>query len=70
MKATNEDIDEVEHYLQERQLYDAWQAAEGDYQAALVDLTEKISLEYAGVPFDKSFHASVDAFFREAGLTE
>ena len=68
MKATGEDVDEAQHYIDERQLYAAWNDAEGNYQGALVDLTENIRMEYADVPFGKAFEASVDAFFREAGL--
>ena len=62
------DLDEAEHYIQERQLYAAWNDAEGAYQAASVDLTEKIRMEYAEVPFGKSAEAGVDAFFREANI--
>lgn len=62
------ELDEVEHYIQERQLYAAWMDAEGNFQGALVDLTEKIRTEYAEVPFGAAAEAGVDAFFREAGI--
>lgn len=68
MKDTGEDIDEAEHYITERQMYAAWNDAEGNYQGALVNLTEQVRMEYADVPFGKAFEASIDAFFREAGL--
>ncbi len=69
MQATG-GVDEVEHYINEHQLYAAWNDAEGNYQGALVDLTEQVRMEYAEVPFGKSADAGVDAFFREAGLAE
>ena len=62
------ELDEIEHYVQEGQLYSAWHDAEGNYQAALIDLTEKVRMEYAEVPFGKSAEAGVDAFFREANI--
>lgn len=64
----NSELDEAEHYIQERQLYAAWNDAEGNYQAASFDLTEKIRMEYADVPFGKAAEAGVDAFFREANI--
>lgn len=62
------ELDEAEHYIQERELYAAWVDAEGAYQYALLNLTEKVRQEYDSVPFGKAAEAAVDAFFREANI--
>jgi hypothetical protein len=61
-------MDEGDHYIQERQLYAAWNDAESNYQIALEKLTSNIRDEYAEVPFGATAEAGVDAFFREANI--
>lgn len=61
-------MDEIDHYVMERQLYDAWGCAEYDFQAALESLTVHVREEYAEVPYGKAAEAGVDAFFREADI--